>query len=302
MVWHVIRTYLIPVLSIAAVFLAGYLFAAHVYQADVYNPSQVLSETPENESHSSNTSDELEKSIIHLKSNLARLEKKYRQLLTENKILEKELEHKNQAKNVSLSYPGLVKQIDAIPDFLLDRQLSQYFGDDFVDGIDDKKAFTKNLLDAALDTTADENNENANPQVTLTFSKSIFPNSQQLGADAQVRLYDVIFAHMNADEGIEQVIVKWMNISTGEVLMFSKANIRGGQSQQYVSLKPAQGWKTGVYRVTVYSADSVVNQIGENTYSIASVVNDASQTANGPNYNVIQELVAAGLAIPKSPN
>lgn len=283
----------------ATIFLAGYLVAYHVHiNKQTVADTAVINEEIEAEPVASGDIGELKRAIQKLKTRLSHSEKENKKLLAQNEFLTQKLDQQDRSRNIPISYPALTRQLDSLPDFILNKQLSYLFGDDFVDGIDNPKEFSKNLLDAALDSSSDANNDSSS--VRVSFSESVFPTTKPIGFDSQVGMYDVIFAHLDADQGVNKVMVKWMNVSNGEVLMFSQATIASGQPGQFVSLKPNQGWRNGTYRVAVYSADSGVQLLGANSYRITSVINDGTQTADGPNYNVIQELVATGQAKPKS--
>lgn len=282
-----------------AVFLSGYLVSSHVHKdKHLATQSPVMNEDTAADPVVSDDLDELKLALQKLRARLGHAEKENKKLLVVNENLSQRLDQLEHSRNIPISYPALTRQLDSIPDFILNKQLSYLFGDEFVDGIDNPKEFSKHLLDAALDSGSDVNNDT--PSVRVSFSESVFPTTKPIGFDSQVGIYDVIFAHFDADQGLSKVLVKWMNVSNGEVLMFSQASIRGGQPNQFVSLKPAQGWRNGTYRVSVYSADNSVHLLGSNSYRITSVINDGTQTADGSNYEVIQELLATGQARPKS--
>ena len=289
------KTFLIPLLLISAVFVAGYLTASHVYGA--YSELAPGQQSLKTGSMTRTASGELKHTITELEVRLKQSEKEKQKLLAINERLKHELKSSDKVNSVPLSYPDLARRIDSLPDFLIEKQLSYLFDDDFVDNIDNKKEFSKNLLNAVLDNGTGENEQDTS--VKITFSTSTFPTTRQLGFDSEVKLHDVIFAHIELEPGVNEVLVKWVNMSSGEILMFAQSAIRGGQPFQYVSLRPSQGWRNGIYRVAVYSANSGGHLLGTNSYRITSVIDDGLQTVDGPNYDIIQELVATGQAVAK---
>ena len=196
----------------------------------------------------------------------------------------------------SLTYPELLKRIDTLPPDFLKTQWLYLFDKAGLDKVHDVRAFSKRMAGVLLD--QDGGISDSDPRIsTLYFSTSPIYGTRMIGQSAEVPKHSPIFAHMNADRPAGEVMVKWQNLTTGELLMVRNFSLE--ESDPYVWLAPSQGWTPGAYRVDVFAMDDEVTPLASRTLTITSVF-DAESTSRGDRHSeVIQDLLSSGRAAPK---
>lgn len=195
------------------------------------------------------------------------------------------------------TYAVLADKLDKLPEPFIEAQLEKYLGRESLEKISDTRAFSRRLLEVALEDQAEPpTDDDAVHPVDIQFSKSPLYGKQMLAQDVAVSKYEPLFAHILSNEAGE-VIVKWQDAGSGEILIFQKISIGPG-SEPYVVATPATGWRNTLYRVSLNSIDDSVKLMGSNAYNVSQVYDDGGRK---PNTEVIQDLVSMGLAVPKRP-
>ncbi len=192
------------------------------------------------------------------------------------------------------AYAVLLDKLDKLPQSLIDSQLEKYFGRESLEKIEDTRAFSKRLLEVALEDQDQPLKEDGPLRVDIQLSKSPMYGNRMLSQDVVVTKFEPLFAHIVTANELGDVIIKWQDVNSGEILIFNKMNFGPG-SQLYISAIPGSGWRNSQYRVSVSSMDESVELMAASSYNI-SQVNDA---VPGPNHEVIDDLVLMGLAVPK---
>jgi len=101
------------------------------------------------------------------------------------------------------------------------------------------------------------------------------PALQQQLLPRQVYAGQQLFAHFDTlgkTPNNEQVFVRWSNQSTGEVLFFMPQRISANREQNWVSFKPAKGWKAGSYDVKYYQLNDQLVPIAQTSFTIDQVI------------------------------
>ena len=218
-----------------------------------------------------------------------------------NENLETQIEQLNLPISSSMTYPDLVDKIDKLPISFINNQLGYLFDKETINQLEDSRAFSKRLLEVALE-ESDDNNQS--DMATIAFSKSPAYGIRMIEQNIEVNAGDSIFAHILPNETLEEFIVKWQYQNTGEILLFKKQTILPNKDNQYVWLRPKKGWQPGVYTVSIYSMDDSVSPIAVNSYNIVSVAGGSSSgelSVNTRNEAIIQEMLSSGQAVPSIP-
>lgn len=196
------------------------------------------------------------------------------------------------------TYASLLEKLDKLPEPVIEAQLEKYLGRETLNKISDTRAFSRRLLEVALEDQDDppEEDEDTVQHVDIQFSKSPVYGKQMLGPDAAVSKFEPLFAHIDSAGEVGEVIVKWQEVNTGEILIFKKMTIGAG-GESFITVTPASGWKNSLYRVSLNSIDDSVQLMGSNAYTISQI--DGGEGGRKPNMGVIEDLISMGLVTPK---
>jgi len=271
-------------------FLAGYFFTSYQNSQSSLKSASVESAS-DNFLMASNADD---KALGLLRSELLKANQELNQLKGLNDALSRQIERLN-LPIATMTYPELINKIDHLPDSFISDKLGYFIDEDAIADIEDVRAFSKRLIDVAL---AEGEDSGQNGSAIITFSTSPVYGNRPISQDASVHRFDTIFAHIQSSGQLDDAIVKWQELSTGEILLFKSHSLDPNDPSKYIFLRPRTGWKSGSYRVTLHTMDDQVNPISGNSYNIATVVGEDSESNNGNN-SVIQDLIASGQAVPK---
>ncbi|WP_455220732.1 hypothetical protein [Kaarinaea lacus] len=210
--------------------------------------------------------DDRENQLRKIQERLTKASNKISDLEKYNKALALQIEQMNLPMSSDTSYPGLLEKIDRLPESFVKSQLENLFNKDAIKNINDVKAFSKRLVEVALD-----ENEINEDQAVLNISFSLSPvNGQQpIDHQAVINKFDTVFAHIITSQPISELLVKWQNINTGEIVLFKKHTQSSIDQHFYVAHRPNNGWSPGAYRVSLHTMDDSVNILGSNSYTIA---------------------------------
>lgn len=272
---------LIAISSILA-FTAGYIVATQKQKTPV--PQQVR--MPKNSTN------------IIKNTELKKAKNKIENLQNINQSLSRQIEQMNLPIPLSTTYSELLKKIDTFPTAYINTQLAQLFDEEYINQIKDTHKFSKELVEIAL---TDDKPENSYGLASITFSRSPVSGVRLLGQAFEVNPFDSIYAHIAPNIKLENCIIKWRYLDSGNILMFKQMALNPDIQTQYIWMKPASGWQSGLYQLTIHDMTNNKQLIGSNTYQITNITTTATnQTANSPDLDVINDLILNGQAVSKS--
>jgi hypothetical protein len=237
---------------------------------------------------------DMESMLIHASDVLSELESDNQALLYQ--IMQLRLD-----TDVVPTETYLSEQIDRLPESFIEQQLEFLFDEKYLVGIDDKKAFAKNIAMIALADVDDANIDPAaenNTYVDIVFSLSPVYGLRQFSTIDNLERDDTIFAHFTSTIEYPDLIVRWQHASSGEILRMSPLALHDNQNG-YISLKPDAGWKTGSYQVSLFDVNDNKRLIGSYSYNISNVI-ESENRASHVDRDVINDLISSGIAAPKS--
>lgn len=161
--------------------------------------------------------------------------------------------------------------LEALPDSKIDSYLTQLFPEQNFDGIDNKKKFSERLVEE-LDRDYDEA-EVLSGKVTISMSADQPYQSATLN---QIHEQQYLYAHLDTYGKVPpntQVFVKWINLDTQEIILFTPKYIVENSQHNWVSAIPTKGWKTGRYAVQFYQMTDTLTPIAQSSYTIHSIIN-----------------------------
>jgi len=149
----------------------------------------------------------------------------------------------------------------------LAEKLSALFPNSHIDeNIHDIRKFSHRLIEEISD------NDTANhidSLATISFSLS------RKTPDVEAYSFDVsdkqtIFAHINVNGGLgmnnKQFFIKWRNMDTNEILLYTPKSMNANSEQNWVSLTPEVPWGNQNYEVSFYEYTSELNKLASATY------------------------------------
>ena len=78
-----------------------------------------------------------------------------------------------------------------------------------------------------------------------------------------------IFAILPKMEGLrEEVLVRWYATNNPELILFQKYTTPSNLDKNHIWLEYPQGWKTGTYKVEIYSEDEFVDLLAQGLYEV----------------------------------
>jgi hypothetical protein len=210
-----------------------------------------------------------------------------------NVRLAEQIKHMELPISPSVDYPELVTKIDNLPLPLVNEQIGKLFDEYALQQVNDTRAFAKRLLEVAL-----KDQEENSMEIDISFSTSTLAGVRPLGDRASVAKSDSIFGHISASGRLnENVVVKWQNLGTGEILSLTNQSLNTNGREQYIWARPKKGWQVGRYKASIYSMDDHVTPLGSGLFTIVAI-SDA-QTDRSSDDKVLQELINSGQAVPK---
>ncbi|ALH95379.1 hypothetical protein [Acinetobacter equi] len=179
----------------------------------------------------------------------------------------------SETPNISLSkinQEKLLTLLQDVPSDQLENYLKRAFPEQDLQYIKDKKQFSKRLIE--------ELNQNKTSSKKLS-GEIVFSTSASLQMDHQplnnIHAQQFIYAHLNtfgSSPPNTQIFVKWINLDTQDVVLFTPKYIQENSQQNWVSAVPAEGWQNSQYLVTFYEMDDQLNPIAQANYTLSSVI------------------------------
>lgn len=158
--------------------------------------------------------------------------------------------------------------VDESDDDVLQSRITSLFPNaDVSVHIDDIREFANRMITELGDSDTQEHEDSI---AGISFSLSKNENST-VNVDFEVSSRQKIYAHINVNGGLgasnKKFFVKWRNIDTGEILLFTPKRINSNSELNWVSLVPQNDWGDHNYEVTFYQFTSELNKLASSTYT-----------------------------------
>lgn len=191
-------------------------------------------------------------------------------IVTTKKSLDKS---KNKKETFFVSEDFYEEIIYNLPDEELELQLEQLLGVDTLNKITDKQQFSKRLAAEYFqgNSQVDESIVGFTDSfVSTTVNPEVngIETIQIRGEVISVELY----AHLRLDsdmvKNLDEVFIKWINLSSGDIQLFDKKTISKNTPDNWVSFKPDNSWKKGKYAVRFFKMDDQLTLLSQTTFEI----------------------------------
>lgn len=281
------------VISSVIAFTAGYALAlrdapsvAAVGVGSNAAPAQALSKPP------LVVDQQQAEELAQLAEQLSDANKKIDKLQRMNSSLSRQIGHMDLPIPASTTYPELLNKIDMLPVELINKELENFFGEEYTASIEDPYAFSKQVVEVVLE---DQEDSASSGSANIEFSFSPVSGLRYISQPVEIDQHDTVYAHLEATENFDNCIVKWQHVESGEVLLLKQMSLRAGDQSRYVWVMPSHGWAIGSYRLTLHDMDNDKQLVGSSSMVVANVIAGPVK----PNEDVIQDLILSGQAIPK---
>ena len=132
---------------------------------------------------------------------------------------------------------------------------------DIYSDIDDVRLFSRRIVEEA---SAGESTIHEFSRAQLSFSlKPTFPEIPHNHFSVNGR--EPIYAHINIDggpgAGDAKLFTRWVNLDTGEILLFKQKRVLSGHNKNWISYTPDNPWEAGSYEVSFYQFNSALNKL-----------------------------------------
>lgn len=263
-------------------FTAGYLLAVQGQSSPIANLSNVNLQSTESKPHKIKPAPYRQSPIIE--SGAA--------------VLSSNLERMALPIPVSTSISDLTSRVDTLPTSLITSQLRHLFDDEFISNIDSPHSFAKTLLEIALDI---EPVENENTNVSIEFSLSPVYGTRPLNIDASINQYQAVFAHIISDQESKNILIKWQNITTGEILFLRETDLSNDRQSNGILLAPSDGWQQASYQLAAYHVADTKILLANARLHINHIYTDDDTTGRDTiRDDIILDLLSSGRASPKT--
>lgn len=159
--------------------------------------------------------------------------------------------------------------LKSIPDSQLSAYVSRFMSAKDAEIISDKRQFANRAIEELY---KQNDNQPLAGQVLLATTPD-FPQNSINTNTLQKR--QKLYAHLNTFGKVPlgtNVFIKWVNRSTGEVLLFEKKLISPNSDTNWVSYQPYDSWQTGGYDIRFYQFTSQLEPVAQLSYDVYSVV------------------------------
>lgn len=159
--------------------------------------------------------------------------------------------------------------LKSIPDSQLSAYVSRFMSAKDAEIISDKRQFANR----AIEELYKQNDSQPLAGQVLLSTTPDFPQNSINTNTLQKR--QKLYAHLNTFGKVPlgtNVFIKWVNRSTGEVLLFEKKLISPNSDTNWVSYQPHDSWQTGGYDIRFYQFTSQLEPVAQLSYDVYSVV------------------------------
>lgn len=166
------------------------------------------------------------------------------------------------------------QQVQSLIQHASEQQLAQYlqqaFPDYAFDQINNKQQFAQQMLSEFVQAKNDPQQQLAG-QAYVT-DQSVLDSQHALPREIYAK--QPLYAHFDTLGKVPadtQVMVRWTQRDTGEILLFTPRKVSENQ-QNWVSFYPVSGWKPGHYDVKYYQMNDQMQPIAQTSFYIQNVL------------------------------
>lgn len=224
--------------------------------------------------------------LKNLQNLLSEYESKIENLVDSNNLLQSKLSLLDNQKTVMSFLPSFRKKIENMSEKDVKDSLYKLFKkEEQLSKVNDHKAFAMRFVDLAVE--EDELPENLNERnviqdVRISISRSTDSldfSTENFHVSKFYKLYGVILA----DPPLKDLVLKWKNLNTGEIIKYQVISFSVTGDIQYVWARPNAGWDVGVYQISLHELNDDMSIIARKLYRISSVVDEGPEPINnGP--------------------
>lgn len=178
------------------------------------------------------------------------------------------------AGDVQQQLKGQYQQVQSLIQHASEQQLGQYlqqaFPDYRFDQIKNKQQFAQQMLNEFVQAKNDPQQQLAG-QAYVTEQSQFDPHSV---LPREIYVTQPLYAHFDTLGKVPtnaQVMVRWSQRDTGEILLFTPRKVSENQ-QNWVSFYPVAGWKPGHYDVKYYQMNDQMEPIAQTSFYIQNVI------------------------------
>lgn len=156
--------------------------------------------------------------------------------------------------------------IQAAPQQAVKDVMSYFLDEGELAEISDINMFARRYAEE-ITLMATESDPSSTTTIKVSLSSAHVEHSSLLNLDKN----NSVYAHVNFGGGIAagsaKIMSRWVNLDTNEVLFFERSSIIPTADNNWVSFKPAEGWKDGNYEVSFYEfSDTMKKLAAQNFY------------------------------------
>jgi len=214
---------------------------------------------------------------------LLEYEDKLSSLQDVNKLLQAKLSLTDSKKTLISVVPSFRKKIQHMSENEVKEELYTLFRHKHqLKNVDSYKDFALNFVDLALkEDKLPENIEDGNHLIDVRIS--ISKNSVYIDVSEdnfQASKYHKLYANISASPALKNVMLKWKNLTTGELLKYQVIGTAAENDILYVWARPSSGWEVGTYQVSLHKLDNAMTLISQRLYRINSVIDEGPEPTN----------------------
>ncbi len=167
----------------------------------------------------------------------------------------------------SVSGPLIYAAIERSSEEELFQTLGKIFNtDDISEDIDDIKVFAHRVA-SELKSEGNALHPDSTAQLYFSLSES-FP--EEAAHYFEVRRRQTIYAHIDVSSGLglgeQKYFTRWLNLQTGEILLFKQKWMDPSSSKNWISFRPDNVWQDGAYEVTFYQFNSELSPLVKQSF------------------------------------
>lgn len=174
-------------------------------------------------------------------------------------------------QQVKQQYQQVKNLIETTSNAQLGRYLQQAFPDYSFEGIHNNQQFAQQMLDEFVQAKND-------PQQQL-LGRAYVTDQVQLDIQSilprEIYKTQPLYAHFDTLGKVpshSQIMIRWTQRDSGEVLLFTPRKVSQNQQQNWVSFYPVSGWKPGHYDVKYYQMNDQLEPIAQTSFYIQNVI------------------------------
>lgn len=136
-----------------------------------------------------------------------------------------------------------------------------------IENIDDIRLFANRLM-SEINSSDQVVHEDSEASISFSLSNTA---STDIRHSFSVSKKQKIYAHINVNSGLgrnqAKFFVKWRNVDTNEILLFSPKSINPHSDSNWVSFVPEASWGDHNYEVIFYQFNSQLQKLASETYT-----------------------------------